>query len=189
MSETPGTVAGGRTRGRIRSTIVGSVLAGLAAASLIAASPAEASHAYSYKLFVVRHSGMCLNVAHASPYDGAPIVQATCTGYNNERWDVRHVDTDWWTGYQYFEFRVRHTNKCLDVAGQSGAEGARLQQWGCWGGDNQQFRFVDLGNGYRFLIARHSNLCVQVAGGSYSHAAPVDQARCNNWHNQHWAMR
>lgn len=175
---------------RLRSALAGLILAGTAATSLIAARPADASHvSYNYRQVVVRHSQMCLNVAHASPYDGAGIVQATCTGYNNERWDIRHVDTDWWTGYKYFEFRVRHTGKCLDVPGGSTGY-VQLQQWGCNGGRNQQFRFVDLGNdGYQFIIARHSDKCIETANGSYDHAAPIMQNTCGNTGNQHWKLR
>lgn len=187
MAQTPKTTTTRRKRVGIRSALAGSILAGVAASSLIAAGPAEASHAYPQ--VVVRHSQMCLNVAHASPYDGGPVVQATCTGYNNERWDIRHVDTDWWTGYKYFEFRVRHTDKCLDVPGGSTYAGVQLQQWGCWGGHNQQFRFVNLGNGYQFIIARNSDKCIETAGGSYAHAAPIVQNSCWNGANQQWYLR
>ena len=39
-----------------------------------------------------------------------------------------------------YEFRARHSNRCLDVRDVSTANGARLQQYDCTGGPAQRFR-------------------------------------------------
>lgn len=175
---------------RYRSRVIAVMLAAFAVVAPVNIGVAEASDVpYVDKQVVVRHSGMCLNVAHASPYNGASVVQATCSGYNNERWTFRHVDTDWWTGYRFYQVVVKHSGKCLDVKDGSKDHAAPVIQYSCNGGGNQQWRFVDLGNGYSFLIARHSDMCLNVAYASMQHAAPVVQAICSNGPNEHWRLR
>ncbi|MGW5714960.1 RICIN domain-containing protein [Amycolatopsis sp. NPDC003865] len=59
---------------------------------------------------------------------------------------------------------AEHSGKLLDISGVSTAAGARLQQWTATGGQNQQFDFLDSGDGYYRVRARHSGLVLQVAG-------------------------
>ena len=56
------------------------------------------------------------------------------------------------------------SGKCLDVSGISYNPGARMQQWGCWGGENQKFQFTPVPGGYT-ITAKHSNMQLDVAGG------------------------
>ena len=39
----------------------------------------------------------------------------------------------------YYQIKVAHTGKCLDVIYSSGDNGATVQQWDCHGGPNQKW--------------------------------------------------
>jgi hypothetical protein len=57
-----------------------------------------------------------------------------------------------------------NSGKCLDVSGISTAPGAVLQQWTCWGGDNQEFLLTPVSGGYQ-ITAKNSGLQLDVNGG------------------------
>jgi hypothetical protein len=57
-----------------------------------------------------------------------------------------------------------NSGKCLDVTGISAAPGAPMQQWDCWGGDNQKFQFTPVSGGYE-ITAKNSGLQLDVSGG------------------------
>ncbi|MBO4206926.1 RICIN domain-containing protein [Micromonospora echinofusca] len=86
----------------------------------------------------------------------------------------------------YYEFRADHSNKCLDVANASIAHGTPVVQGNCWGGTNQHWRWIHIGNGYYEIRAQHSNKCLDVAHASTAHGAPVVQGDCWGGTNQHW---
>lgn len=58
----------------------------------------------------------------------------------------------------------KNSGKCTDVAGLSTVAAAPMQQWTCWGGDNQKFRFTPVQGGYE-ITAENSGLQLGVAGG------------------------
>lgn len=78
-----------------------------------------------------------------------------------------------------YEIKPRHSNKCVDVAGQSTGNGARLIQWTCNGQRNQQFSFVHTDSGYYQIVAAHSGKCLDVKDGSVADYAPVWQWSCH----------
>jgi hypothetical protein len=55
-------------------------------------------------------------------------------------------------------YRIRnvHSNKVLDVSGVSTANGANIHQWDWVGGDNQKWKFIDVGGGRWRIEAVHS---------------------------------
>ena len=65
-----------------------------------------------------------------------------------------------------YTLAAEHSGKLLDISGVSTAAGALLQQWPATGGQNQQFDFLDSGDGYYRVRARHSGLVLQVAGSA-----------------------
>lgn len=111
---------------------------------MLNAGAASAANQYGTEV-VNRYNGLCLDVAHASSVAGASVVQGTCWGGTNQAWRLQYVESDWWTGAAYYQLRVVHSDQCLDVEGGSGYDGARMTQWHCYGGHNQQFRRVYLG--------------------------------------------
>jgi hypothetical protein len=80
----------------------------------------------------------------------------------------------------------RNSGKCLDVTAASRANGARLQQWRCTGGANQQFQLQATGGGWSMLLARHSGKVVDVAGRSRADGASVWQWTWLGGANQQW---
>ena len=71
----------------------------------------------------------------------------------------------------------KNSGKCLDVSGISYDPGARLQQYSCWGGDNQKFQFIPVPGGYS-ITAKHDNMGLDVAGGP---GAVWDSAAIIQW--------
>ncbi|RGC65917.1 Endo-1,4-beta-xylanase A precursor [Micromonospora sp. MW-13] len=88
----------------------------------------------------------------------------------------------------FYEFRARHSDKCLDVANASIAHGTPIVQGNCWGGTNQHWRWIAVGNGYYEIRAQHSDKCLDVANASTAHGTPVVQGNCWGGTNQHWRL-
>ncbi|MDX8056711.1 RICIN domain-containing protein, partial [Lentzea sp. BCCO 10_0798] len=59
---------------------------------------------------------------------------------------------------------AQHSGKAAEVDGASTAAGARLVQRTAGSGTNQQFEFVDAGDGHVRVKARHSGLFLQATG-------------------------
>jgi mannan endo-1,4-beta-mannosidase len=79
---------------------------------------------------------------------------------------------------------ARHSGKCLDIAGADVNNYARLQQWTCWGGANQRFRFESTSDGFYRIVATHSGKCLDVIGQSLALKAQLQQYTCWGGANQ-----
>lgn len=88
-----------------------------------------------------------------------------------------------------------NSNKCLDVAGASTADGANIQQFQCHFGANQQWKIIpNLGPTYEpdgtyLVINVNSSKCLAVAGASTADGANVQQYTCHRQANQRWFIR
>lgn len=80
------------------------------------------------------------------------------------------------------------TGQCLDVAGNSTWDGARVTQWTCHGAENQQFEFVWVDNDYFALRAVHSGKCVDLLGRAIQDEGPVVQRTCDGGDSQLWSL-
>jgi hypothetical protein len=90
---------------------------------------------------------------------------------------------------QRVHLRAAHSLKCLDVDGASPYNGARVNQWDCWGGANQTFTATVQPNGAWVFTALHSGKCLEIAGYSYSNGAPLQQNDCSGGYNQQfWVL-
>lgn len=87
----------------------------------------------------------------------------------------------------HFKIVAEHSSKCLDVSRASRDNGARVIQWDCHGGTNQQWRFVPVGNYFK-IVARHSSKCLDVHSGSRDNGARVIQWDCHGGDNQLWRL-
>jgi WD40 repeat protein len=74
------------------------------------------------------------------------------------------------------------SNKCLDVPGGTGANGAKIQIWDCSDGNNQKFRFDAKGNNYYQIVNLSSGKCLDIAGGG--NGAALQQWDCSGGPNQ-----
>lgn len=93
------------------------------------------------------------------------------------------IDTNAW-----YQLVSRHSGKAIDVAGQSTADGAGIQQWGRADQGNQQFQFVDSGGGYYRIKARHSSKVIDILNFSTADGANVVQWTDNNTTNQQFRV-
>ena len=95
----------------------------------------------SYKIENV-NSGKALDVERASLDDGASVHQWAFTGEGgaNQKW--RLIDR----GEDAYELESVNSGKALDVSDASTADGASTLQWPWWGGNNQQWKLVAVGD-------------------------------------------
>lgn len=80
------------------------------------------------------------------------------------------VDTNAW-----YVLVNRNSGKALDVAGASTADGAAVEQWSRHDGPNQQWQFVDSGDGYYRLKSKNSGKVLDVGGWSTADGGKVQQ--------------
>lgn len=78
-------------------------------------------------------NGLSLDVWGASGSDGATVGQYAFKASGNEIFSLHQ------NAAGYFTITANHSGKCLDIAGVSKTNGAKLQQWGCGTGTNQQW--------------------------------------------------
>jgi hypothetical protein len=88
----------------------------------------------------------------------------------------------------WYEIVSRHNGKLVEVAGQSTADRAAIQQWARANRANQQFQFVDSGGGHYRLKARHSGKVIDVLDFSTADGASLVQWPDTNGTNQQWRV-
>jgi hypothetical protein len=88
----------------------------------------------------------------------------------------------------YYQLVARHSGKAAEIAGQSTADGASVQQQTRAARSSQQFQFVDAGGGYYRIRARHSGKVLDVAGGSTADGADVVQHTDNGGASQQFRV-
>jgi hypothetical protein len=81
---------------------------------------------------------------------------------------------------------AQHSGKYADINGVSTSAGALLHQWSGTGRTNQQFQFIDTGDGHFKIKARHSGLVLQVA--SNSNGADITQQADTGAASQQWRL-
>jgi hypothetical protein len=88
------------------------------------------------------------------------------------------------------QVQIRHSSKCMDVAGGKTTNGSGLHQWACDSKKvNQKFKFEDRGNGFYSIRAQVSNKCVDLAYGGSTDGQAIQQYSCGATNaNQHWAI-
>lgn len=107
------------------------------------AVPAPGHPANARKLRVA-HSRLCLGLQNADiGRNGAIVVQQICetdpAGDANQVWFEEWVASDKW-GWAINRYRNAASGKCLDIWIHDAAVGARVFQWDCHNGWNQQWR-------------------------------------------------
>ncbi|MBL0888229.1 RICIN domain-containing protein [Myceligenerans indicum] len=81
-----------------------------------------------------------------------------------------------------------HSGLAIDIEGRSTANGAQALLWTRTDATNQQFRFVDAGNGYHTIEARHSGQVLDVYAKSTENGADIVQWPANGGTNQQWQL-
>lgn len=93
------------------------------------------------------------------------------------------VDTSAW-----YVLVNRNSGKAMDVSGASTADGAVVQQWARHDGANQQWQFVDSGDGYYRLKSKNSAKILDVNNRSTADGAKVQQWTDLNGTNQQFRL-
>jgi hypothetical protein len=75
------------------------------------------------------------------------------------------------------------------VADVSTADNARVVQYPCGSGANQQWQVRDAGGGHQRLVARHSGKCLDVISGGTADGVRLIQYACGTGANQQWLFR
>jgi hypothetical protein len=93
------------------------------------------------------------------------------------------VDTSAW-----YVLVNRNSGKALDVSNTSTADGAVIHQWSRHDGANQQWQFVDSGNGYYRLKSKNSGKVLEIGNWSTADGARVQQWTDLNGTNQQFRL-
>jgi Ricin-type beta-trefoil lectin domain-like len=75
--------------------------------------------------------------------------------------------------------------------GGSDSAGNTIDQWGNWGGANQQWSIVSgtgADAGYYSIVNNQSGMCLNVSGASTAQNAPIIQWTCNGQANEQWQI-
>jgi hypothetical protein len=131
---------------------------------------------------------------YSTDYDRQFYVNMGWGSIGQNKWVAAHT---WFVGQIYpnrstdtKQLVAKHSNKCLDVNGASGSDGANVIQHACHGGNNQKWRLEPVntvGNYYR-ILANHSGKALDVAGVSTATGANVHQWEWWMGDNQLWEL-
>lgn len=102
----------------------------------------------------------------------------------NTRWEAHLGDTP--SGPATYTLLAQHSGKAADISQASTTIGARLLQYTTNNRPNQQFEFIDAGNGHVRLKARHSGLFLQPT--STATGADIIQQADTGATGQHWRV-
>lgn len=80
------------------------------------------------------------------------------------------------------------SGKVLDVADESTASGAKIQQWTNYNATNQQFKVEKQSDGYYKITAIHSGLVLDVPNSSTENSTQLQQWTSNNSNAQRWQI-
>ncbi|GAA0930401.1 RICIN domain-containing protein [Nonomuraea longicatena] len=173
--------------------LLGGLLAVILGATVITgATPAEAnanaaSPPWNTPIRIkVKQNGKCLSVQHGNTYEGARIVQSTCTGAEHEKLTIS-------TGAIGTVIRT-FTGKCFNVEGNDSSDYAKIIQYRCSTSSDYPRWFNEVmtisrpgGTGEFFEInpqTRYAGRCVTVFHASNDDNTHMIQHVCNGGDNQ-----
>jgi beta-galactosidase len=119
-------------------------------------------------------TGKCVGIVGNGTANSVNAEIRTCNGSVGQSFTIASVAT----GY----YAIKNTNslKCLDVTGQSTADGAAVIQYTCNSSSlNQQWSFTDLTGGFERLTAHHSGKVAEVNSGGTADGTTIVQRTWN----------
>jgi hypothetical protein len=135
----------------------------------------------SWVNIVSQNSGKCLDVPGSSTSWGTALIQYTCGGTANQKFQFVAVPG----GYEIVN---QNSGLGLDITGSSLTPGARLIQWPYAGNRNEIFTVTNLGDGSFTIQPNHSGQYLDVAGSSTTDGASVLQWAYTGGANQKWIL-
>ena len=129
--------------------------------------------------FALRHTATGLYLSTAATYAGAEVVLKASSDTLAPRWILQHHQDG------CYLLNATDTTMCLNVAYESKAAGAALQQWSCNGGASEMWTLMPTSNGSVTLVNQNSRLVAGAAELTCGSAA-VQLASANDplaqWH-------
>lgn len=93
---------------------------------------------------------------------------------------------------QFYYLVAQSSGLCADVRGGPSAmeDGIALQQWTCWGGDNQKWKLIPTGPETYEIVSKSSGKVLDVTGGPPAKAdgIPIQQWSFLGGANQLWKL-
>ena len=123
--------------------------------------------------FALRHEPTGLYLGTTGIYAGAEVVLTDSSTGSAPRWILQNYQSG------RYLLNATDTTMCLNVAYESKAPGASLQQWSCNGGASEMWTLVSTSNGGMTLVNQNSRLAVGAAG-STSGSAAIQMASAND---------
>jgi hypothetical protein len=109
------------------------------------------SGASSFRLLQAKHSGLFADVVNSSHDHAADVIQWSYNGASNSQWwQMVRANPNEVTAVPYYKIVNVNSQKCLDVAYSSQANGANVLQANCTGTDNQLWDLENQASTWRF---------------------------------------
>ncbi len=122
-----------------------------------------------------QNSGSCMDAAAWGTGNGTSVQQWTCGRQQwNQEWQLQPTDS----GYYILNSR-NAPGEAVDVNNAATANRTIVQLWQSWGGGNQQWKPVALGNGFYQLVGRASGRCLDTPGASQANGVQLQIYDCN----------
>jgi len=114
----------------------------------------------------------CLSINKRSQMNGARAILANCAGDQSQQWTYNSVDKT---------LKVKHSNKCLDID----RNGLFIQQWDCWGGENQKWDWNP--DTKQLISVSNPDLAINTwANNNQEGALHYGYRASENHANEHW---
>lgn len=123
--------------------------------------------------FTLKHEPTGLYLGTAGIYAGAEAVLTASSYGSAPRWMLQEYQSG------HYLLNAADITMCLNVAYESKAAGASLQQWSCNGGASEMWTLVSTSIGGTTLVNQNSRLAVGAAG-STSGSAVIQMASAND---------
>lgn len=144
-------------------------------ASLLNGASATGISSTAWYTATNQSSGRCIDAANWGVVNGTFLQQWSCGQQQpNQEWQFQPTDS----GYYKVVSRNAPT-EAWDVFNVGTENGSPLQLWQYFGGTNQQWMPVSLGNGTYKFVGRGSGRCLDVPGASTANGARLQIYTCN----------
>lgn len=128
------------------------------------------------------NSNKCVDVQGAGTTNGTSVIQWTCSGAVNQKWNVEPVGA-------YYKLTAVHSGKVLEWYDPSAGNGGMVDQWdysSTW--TEQQWSIVKTTSGYKLVNASNSK-CLDVVSSSTADGTKLEQWACNGSNSQNFKLQ
>jgi hypothetical protein len=136
------------------------------------------------------NSGWCLAIDQTANPQGAPGVQAGCTGQLSSVSTLGRDRVFWPApmGGTQHTLQLAQNGLCLDLPYESTAHGAQVVSGACTWHDSQRWYLAPNGDGTYRILNGNDGLCLDIAYELIDLAAPVVQGTCTGHTSQRWRL-